>query len=235
MHTSGAPEAWLIDSKAKVPKSRQWNLGIRHLFGNVLVTGTYAGVRGVDQLTLNWANFGLNPNGSCCTSFNLAAHGFSNFIYSTNDGKTWYDAFTLQVDRQYHRSSPNFGWGAGFALTYATRSVQGVDNLGDEFSFPNTQKHPQTPDQRREVAHCGELDHGRAVSLWDSVQRLAHARGPGPSRRWLSREVLWSWNGKESVSARGIHRAGQVPISESRPPVPEGFPQLRGDVTRGDS
>lgn len=156
VHTSGVPEAWLIDSKAKVPKSRQWNLGIRHLFGSVLVTGTYAGVRGVDQLTLNWANFGLNPNGSCCTSFNLAAHGFSNFIYSTNDGKTWYDAFTLQVDRQYHRSSPNFGWGAGLALTYAVRSVEGVDNLGDEFSFPNTQnipKHPTNDEKLRIVAN----------------------------------------------------------------------------------
>jgi outer membrane receptor protein involved in Fe transport len=156
VHTSGVPEAWLIDSKAKVPKSRQWNLGIRHLFGSVLVTGTYEGVRGVDQLTLNWANFGLNPNGSCCTSFNLAAHGFANFIYSTNDGKTWYDAFTLQVDRQYHRSSPNFGWGAGFALTYATRSVQGVDNLGDEFSFPNTlniPKHPTNDEKLRIVAN----------------------------------------------------------------------------------
>jgi outer membrane receptor protein involved in Fe transport len=156
VHTSGVPEAWLIDSKAKVPKSRQWNLGIRHLFGNVLVTGTYAGVQGVDQLTLNWANIGLNPNGSCCTSFNLAAHGFSNFIYSTNDGKTWYDAFTLQVDRQYHRSSPNFGWGAGIALTYAMRSVEGVDNLGDEFSFPNTlniPKHPTNDEKLRVVAN----------------------------------------------------------------------------------
>ena len=155
-HSSGLPEAWLIDSKAKVPKSRQWNLGIRRLFGEVLVTGTYAGVRGVDQLTLNWANFGLNPNGSCCTSFNLGAHGFSNFIYSTNDGKTWYDAFTMQVERQYHRASPNFGWGAGLAFTYAIRSVEGVDGLGDEFSFPNAlniPKHPSNDEKLRIVAN----------------------------------------------------------------------------------
>ena len=155
-HSSGLPEAWLIDSKVKVPKSRQWNLGIRRLFGSVLVTGTYAGVRGVDQLTLNWANFGLNPNGSCCTSFNLGAHGFANFIYSTNDGKTWYDAFSLQVERQYHRSSPDFGWGAGLTFTYATRSVQGVDNLGDEFSFPNALnilKHPSNDEKLRIVAN----------------------------------------------------------------------------------
>ena len=156
VHTSGLPEAWLIDSKAKVPKSRQWNIGVRRLFGNVLVTGTYAGVRGVDQLTLNWANFGLNPNGSCCTSFNLGAHGFSNFIYSTNNGKTWYDAFTLQVERQYHRSSPNFGWGAGLTFTYAIRSVEGVDGLGDEFSFPNAlniPKHPSNDEKTRIVGN----------------------------------------------------------------------------------
>ena len=155
-HSSGLPEAWLIDSKVKVPKSRQWNLGIRRLFGSVLVTGTYAGVRGVDQLTLNWANFGLNPNGSCCTSFNLGAHGFNNFIYSTNDGKTWYDAFTLQVERQYHRSSPNFGWGAGLTFTYAVRSTEGVDGLGDEFSFPNAlniPKHPSNDEKTRIVAN----------------------------------------------------------------------------------
>src|SRR5690606_34171201 len=113
------PEAWLIDKDIKTPKSRQWNLGVRRLLGNWAVSATYAGVRGVDQLTLNWANFGLNPDGSCCTSFNLGAHGFSNFIYSTNDGKTWYDALQLQVDRPYRRSSENFGWGVGFALTYA--------------------------------------------------------------------------------------------------------------------
>ncbi|MGH8223794.1 MAG: hypothetical protein ACREQZ_12555, partial [Woeseiaceae bacterium] len=156
VHTQGAPEAWLIDSKVKVPKSRQWTLGIRRLFGSYLVSATYAGVRGVDQLTLNWANFGLNPNGSCCTSFNLGAHGFSNFIFSTNEGKTWYDALQLQVDRPYRRSSESFGWGAGLALTYATRSVEGVDALGDLFAFPNTlniPKHPANDEKTRVVAN----------------------------------------------------------------------------------
>lgn len=155
VHTQGAPEAWLIDRDAKVPKSSQWNVGVRRLLGDVLVSVAYAGVRGVDQLTLNWANFGLNPNGSCCTSFNLAAHGFSNFIYSTNDGKTWYDALQVQINRPYRRST-RLGWGAGLAFTYATRSVQGVDNLGDEFSFPNTQnipKHPSNDEKTHIVAN----------------------------------------------------------------------------------
>jgi outer membrane receptor for ferrienterochelin and colicin len=156
VHTVGVPEAWLIDKDVKVPKSYQWNVGVRRLFGSILVSAAYAGVRGVDQLALNWAQFALKPDGTCCISFNLGAHGFSNFIYSTNDAKTWYDALQVTVDRPYRRSSENFGWGAGLALTYATRSVQGQDNLGDLFDFPNTigiPKHPANDEKSRVVAN----------------------------------------------------------------------------------
>lgn len=154
--TFGRPEAWLIDSEVKVPKSRQWNVGVRQVLGSLLVSATYAGVRGVDQLTLNWANFGLNPDGSCCTSFDLAPHGFSNFIFSSNDAKTWYDALLLQIDRPYRGVENGIGWGAGIAFTYAVRSLEGVDNLGDLFAFPNTAnipKHPALDERARIVAN----------------------------------------------------------------------------------
>ena len=159
--TFGVPEAWLIDNEAKVPKSRQYNLGVRRLFGSLGVSVTYAGVRGVDQLTMNWANFGLNPDGSCCTNFNLGAHGFSNFIYTTSDAKTWYDALLVQIDRPYRRSSENFGWGAGIAFTYAKRQLEGLDastDLGSSFpgAFPNTAnipKHPANDERARIVAN----------------------------------------------------------------------------------
>jgi outer membrane receptor protein involved in Fe transport len=160
--TFGTPEAWLIDNEMKVPKSRQWNLGVRQLLGSMAVSVTYAGVRGVDQLTLNWAQFGLNPDGSCCVSFNIGAHGFSNFIYSSNDAKTWYDALLIQIDRPYRRSSEDFGWGAGLAFTYAKRSLEGLDAFGDlggstPFAFPNTQnipKHSANDEQTRIVANA---------------------------------------------------------------------------------
>ena len=156
------PEAWLISNDAKVPKSRQWNLGVRHLFGDLAVSVAYAGQRGVDVLTLNWANFGLNPNGSCCTSFNLAPHGFSNFIYSSNDAKTWYDALLISIDRPYARSADSeWGWGAGLAFTYAERQLEGLDAFGDLGSsfpgaFPNTEnipKHPANDERARIVAN----------------------------------------------------------------------------------
>jgi hypothetical protein len=151
----GRPEAWLIDSEAKIPKSYQWNLGLRRVLGQFLIALTYSGVRGVDQLTLNWANFGLNPDGSCCVSFNLGPHGFSNFIYSTNDARTWYDALQVQIDRPYRRSEGGFGWSAGLAITYGVRSLEGVDNLGDLFAFPNTINIPKHPSNDEKVRVVG--------------------------------------------------------------------------------
>lgn len=154
--TFGTPEAWLLDNEMKVPKSRQWNIGVRQALGDFLVSATYAGQRGVDQLTLNWANIGLNAENRCCVDFPLGAHGFSNFIYSTNDAKTWYDALLLQLERPYRGSEDGIGWGAGIAFTYAVRSLEGVDNLGDLFAFPNTAnipKHPANDERARIVAN----------------------------------------------------------------------------------
>jgi hypothetical protein len=158
----GKPEAWLIDKDIKVPKSRQWNLGVRQILGDFSLSATYAGVRGVDQLTLNWARFALNADGSCCgPAFDLAPHGFSDFIYSANDAKTWYDALQIQIDRPYRRSALNrVGWGAGLAYTYAERSLQGVDNLGDIFAFPNATNIPKHPsnDEKHRIVTNGIVD-----------------------------------------------------------------------------
>lgn len=156
VHSVGTPEAWLISKNAKVPKSRQWNFGVRRVQGQFAFSAAYTGVRGVDQFTLNWANFGLNPDGTCCTSFNLGAHGFSNFIYSSNDAKTWYDALNLTAERPYRPKKDGIGWGAGITTTIAWRSLQGVDALGDLFAFPNTagiNKHPSNDERARIVAN----------------------------------------------------------------------------------
>ena len=155
--TTGLPEAWFIDNKAKVPRSKQASLGVRQLFGDFAATVTYANVIGENQTALNWAQFGLTSTGGCCVSFDLAPHGFSNFIYMTNDKKTWYNAIQLQLDRPYRRLDPNsIGWGAGLAYSYATRSLQGADGLTDEFDFPNSlsiPKHAANDEKQRVVAN----------------------------------------------------------------------------------
>jgi hypothetical protein len=154
----GQPEAWMIDNKAKVPKSTQFNLGVRHLVRDWDLSLAYNGNRGVDQLTLNWANFGVDTAGRCCTNFNIGAHGFNNFIYSRNDAKTWYDAVVFQANRAYQRGATpkSVGWGGGLSYTHATRYLQGVDNLGEVFAFPNAvniPKHPSNDEKDRIVGN----------------------------------------------------------------------------------
>jgi outer membrane receptor protein involved in Fe transport len=158
--TFGKPEAWLIDKDIKVPNSRQFNAGIRQVIRDWTVSATYAGVRGYDQLTMNWANISLNDNGSCCNTFDTAPHGFSNFIYASNEGKTWYDALQVQIDRPYARATlKDWGWSAGLAYTYANRSVQGMDNLGDLFEFPRASSIPKHPSTSGNNSLSGDEKH----------------------------------------------------------------------------
>jgi outer membrane receptor protein involved in Fe transport len=157
-HTSGTPEAWFIANNAQVPKSYQWNFGVRRVIDQFVVSATYAGVRGVNDLVLNWANFTLNTDGSCCKSFDVSQHGFTNFIYSTNNVKTWYNAVQIQIDRPYRRSMlSRFGWGAGVAMSFSSRSLQDVDNLGDEFAFPDATGIPK---------HASNDERTRIVGNW---------------------------------------------------------------------
>ena len=134
----GTRELWLMNNDIKVPKTTQYSAGIRQLFGEFAGTLTYSAQRGTDQFTWNVAAGGLNANGTCCNfPFNWGAHGISSVIYSTSDVKTWYDAVSVQLEKPYSRPDLNsFGWGAGVSYTYAKRDLQGEDNLGDTFAFP---------------------------------------------------------------------------------------------------
>lgn len=156
--TFGQPEAFLLDNEMKPPRSTQFNLGIRRALGSWIASLAYQGQRGTDLFTYNWANIGLDSAGHTCTTgapgcpnFDIAAHGFRNFIFSTNDGKTWYDALSLQLDRPYRPSAGGIGWGGGVVYTYAFRYVAGVDEL-NAFSgsfpggFPNARSIPKRLD-----------------------------------------------------------------------------------------
>jgi len=155
--TSGVPQAFLIDNKAKVPYSKQMSLGIRQLIGEFAATVTYANVKGENQTALSWAQVGLTSTGTCCVTFDLFPHGFSDFLYMTNTKQTWYSAIQLQLDRPYRRADPSeFGWGAGLAYSYATRYLSGADALPDEFDYPNSAgipKHPANDEKQRVVAN----------------------------------------------------------------------------------
>jgi outer membrane receptor protein involved in Fe transport len=142
---SGKPELWLIDNDFKIPKSTQYSIGLRQVLGDFSGSVSYASQTGTDQFTLNLANVALNAGGGCCRNpFDWSSHGFANIIYSSNEAKTWYHAVNLRVDRAYKRPSlDQFGWGAGVAVTFARRWLQGVDNLGDTFAFPSASEIPK--------------------------------------------------------------------------------------------
>jgi hypothetical protein len=154
---SGNParEVWLIANDTKVPHSQQWNLGMRRLFGTVLVSAAYVGTRGYDNFVFNFANLGLNPNGGCCTGGGFG-HGISNVLYNVPSGKTWYDALQLQINRPYQPA--RIGWGAGLSFTYGSREVEGVDFPGDQFAFTQDtviglRRHPANDEKSRLVAN----------------------------------------------------------------------------------
>jgi len=161
---SGKPEMWLIDNDFKIPKTTQYSIGLRQVLGDFTGTVSYNEQRGTDQFTLGLANVKLNNGGGCCApqAFNWADHGYANIIYSSNEAKTWYKAVNVQIDRAYRRAAVNsFGWGAGLAMTFARRWLQGVDNLGDTFAFPTAStipKHPAPNDEKTRIVGNWILD-----------------------------------------------------------------------------
>ena len=166
VHSSGLPEIWFIQNDAKVPRSQQANLGVKHLFGEWATTVTYAYTHAYDMMALNWMNCGVNGNGFGVTcngpvpgtsrGININAHGFANFIYSTNDKETWYNALQLQIERPYAKATArSIGWGVGLSGNYATRDLKGADGLGDDFDFPTSLSIPRHPSNDEKYRFVG--------------------------------------------------------------------------------
>src|SRR5207245_5808275 len=122
--------------------------GVRRALGAYLVSVAYAGVRSMNGLVFNWANFAwkyFGTDSSACCFGGSPFHGFTNIIYSTNSVRTWYDALQIQASRPY-RKTGTIGWGAGLSYSYSTRSMAGIDAPADQFAFPQAIFIPKHPD-----------------------------------------------------------------------------------------
>jgi outer membrane receptor protein involved in Fe transport len=114
---TGKPEVFLVENNTEVPYSDQWNAGVRHSFGAILASVSYASIRSYHGFSYLWGA------GFCCPQFDPA---YSNVLISSDDIKTWYDAVYVTVDRPY---SGNYG----FNVSYTWADAEQVG--GDLFSL----------------------------------------------------------------------------------------------------
>lgn len=136
--TANTPEAKLLPNDLRPPKARHFTGGVRQLLGSFAIEAAYVGVRSSNTLTFQWANIDFPcGNGTCFT--NNPVPGFSNILLADNNGRTWYDALQMKIDRPYRRIG-EIGWGVGVAYTLAQRKTEGFNDL---FSFPNSRFYPK--------------------------------------------------------------------------------------------
>ena len=141
------PEVKLLPNDLRPPRAQHFNLGVRRAFGSVEASVAYTGVRSENIMTFYWANQDFTcpersfavPN--CFQSRGIP--GWGTILMADDQGKTWYDALQVKIDRPYRGSGQGRGWGAGLALTLAERETQGFNDL---FSFPSPVDYPR---QRR--------------------------------------------------------------------------------------
>ena len=143
------PEVKLLPNDLKPPMSNQFTFGVRQVIWQFTIEAAYTGVRSTGVPTFYWAN----QNFTCPQrSFAIAncydvnpIPGFGTILMLEDNGKTWYDALALKIDRTYRRPmrENGIGWGVGLAYTFAERETQGFN---DDFSFPNPVDYPR---QRR--------------------------------------------------------------------------------------
>ena len=150
-------EVKLLPNDLRPPKSQQFSLGIRRLFGAFAVEAAYTGVRSENVLTFYWTNIDFVPCAppdearNCFQAFDVP--GFSDVLIADDAGKTWYDALQVKVDRGYQLLENGYGWGAGLAYTLANRETEGFNDL---FSRPNRRFYPRqdrNDERHRVVAH----------------------------------------------------------------------------------
>ena len=114
---TGKPEVFLIENDTKVPYSNQWNLGVRHAFGSMVGSVSYAQIRSYNGFSFLWGK------GFCCPAIDP---NYSNILISSDDVRTWYDAVYVTLDKLYSNHY-------GFNISYTWADAEQVG--GDLFSL----------------------------------------------------------------------------------------------------
>lgn len=118
-------EIFALNNKAKVPYNDQFDIGLRHQFeGNITASITASEIKGHNLFT--WVLGNRQPDGTwcqygdqyACQPWAYGLPGYGNFLISSNDGKSNYEALYFTVDKPYTRSS-HYGYSGTLTLTDA--------------------------------------------------------------------------------------------------------------------
>jgi hypothetical protein len=177
------PEVFLIDNNTEPPHTNQFNAGIRHAFGDVLVSATYGAIRGYNILTFIFGN--RRPDGTCCQP---VPGNFSNILLSSDAKRTWYDALYLTLEKPFTRDS---NWAATVTYTLSSAEKIGGDLFSlDKVTVTDYPRHPiPDTDERHRIVISGiyRLPHDFTLSgLFTYGSGLAFtitdaSRGFGPN------------------------------------------------------
>jgi len=144
---TGNPEIFLIENDTRPPVSDQVSVGVRHQFGDVITSISYAGARSRNGFTFVFGN--RNPNGECC----FPVPGFSNVLLSTDAKKAWYDAMFLQLEKPFTADSK---WSAQLTYTLGRAEEIGGDLFSlDYINVTDYPRHPTSTDERHRIVAAG--------------------------------------------------------------------------------
>ncbi len=146
--TAPNPEVFLIDNNTKPANSDQFSAGLRQRVGDFLLSATYTGVRGKNDLTFIFGN--RNPDGTCCRQL---APQFSNVLLSSDAKKSWFDALYLTADKPYTTQSK---WGVSVAYTLGSAEQIGGDLFSlDRVRVEDYPRYPSPNDERHRLVVSG--------------------------------------------------------------------------------
>lgn len=122
-------EVFLLENDTKPPHSLQWNFGVRQGISNLLASAAYRGVRGYNLMS--WYCGRPHTEHGYCEGGRQAGLPYDP-VLSTDEGRSWYDALDLTLQKPFSEAAP---WGVTIAYTFADAERKGWDFF--TIDFPN--------------------------------------------------------------------------------------------------
>jgi hypothetical protein len=197
-------EVFLLKNDSRPPRSLQWSAGIRQTVSNLVLGAAYRGVRG-SNLTSWYCGKAHSEHGYCEGTMEAPYNLPYKIIMSTDEGKSWYDAVDLTVEKPYSEESP---WGFTVAYTLADAERKGMDFFTLEFPDVRPEDWPTIPApvERHRVAASGIVGLPYEFKLSTMVQWGSSVPF---SRRdetigWGPRRVRVDWYSQDTPSFRQV-------------------------------